>query len=260
MSRSEKIEFLIKELEKENDTSFLALLKSDRRTYLRALMNITMPVKLSDDYYRTEYELLKEESENRPLLKIGDSSPSPINNRMALLKGDITCVEIDAIVNAANTSMLGCFHPLHNCIDNIIGSRAGLALRKELLDQLDREGIKEDKEGKARLTKAYALPSKYIIHTVGPIVLDHSPSKENEETLSSCYMECLKRLKKEGGKSIAFPTISTGVFGYPKDMAAKVAIKAVQTFLESDDTLEKVLFIAFEDADYEIYKRELELN
>ncbi len=257
MTDKEKIEFLIRILEKENKGYDFSGIQSDRRLYLRALMNITMPYSLVPSYYETEYSLLKNEADERPSFSPSGMIKSPYDRRLCLFKGDITEIRTDAIVNAANSDLLGCFHPLHNCIDNIIGSRAGLALRRELITIKEKEGIKKERTGNARSTKAYALPAKHIFHTVGPVVPSHKPSEHDRESLRSCYISCLMLLESMELESIAFPAISTGVFGYPKKEAAKEAVNAVREYLENGSSIKNVCFIAFEDEDFNAYKKEL---
>lgn len=171
---------------------------------------------------------------------------------VALFKGDITVLEADAIVNAANSAMLGCFHPLHNCIDNAIHSAAGVQVR---LDCNDIMKGNEAENGEVIVTKAYNLPSKFIFHTVGPIV-NGRVTKENKSDLTKCYLNCLEKANEMRLKSIAFCCISTGVFGYPKEEAATVAIETVKEYLEKHGDI-KVIFNVFTEEDYDIYRRKL---
>ena len=231
---------------------------TDPRLHLRALMNVTMPYDLPDKFYRVQDELLEEECRNKRLYSIDDMETSTLDKRLLLFKGDITTIRVDAIVNAANSALLGCFRPLHNCIDNIIHSAAGLEVRRDLMKVMKRQGCEEE-TGKAKITKGYALPSKYIIHTVGPIVTGRRPDENDEALLSSCYASCLKLLTENNLNSIAFPCISTGVFGYPKKDAPKVAVNAVMEFLKEDRTVKHVVFNVFEDEDEEYYRKELGL-
>ena len=151
-----------------------------------------------------------------------------IENKMGIFLGDITTIKCDAIVNAANSAMLGCFTPNHSCIDNQIHTYAGIRLRLECEKILNG---KIEKTGSAILTKAYNLPSNYIIHTVGPIV-DRKVTKKNKEDLETCYISCLELARKNNIKIVAFPSISTGVFRFPKDEASKIAVNTVRRYLE----------------------------
>ena len=169
--------------------------------------------------------------------------------------GDITKLKVDAIVNAANSKLLGCFIPLHNCIDNIIHSSAGIQLRRECSKIMQKQGHDEE-VGKAKITNAYNLPSKYVIHTVGPAIpYGANPSGQDCEKLASCYRSCLELASQNGLESIAFCSISTGVFNFPQRKAAKIAIKTVEDYLNENETsLEKVIFDVFSDDSYLIYK------
>lgn len=220
----------------------------------RALENITMPNNLSDEYYSHQDNVLKETLATKKVIYIDTLSFNKDN--IALYKGDITLVKADAIVNAANEKLLGCFIPLHKCIDNAIHSFAGLQVRRDLLKVMEEQ--KADEEvGKAKITKAYNLPAKYIIHTVGPQVEDRV-TKQNEEDLKSCYISCLKLADSLGLKSIVFCSISTGVFGYPIKKASTIAIKTVIDYLRNTNSKIKVVFNLFSQSDYEIYKERLE--
>ena len=167
-------------------------------------------------------------------------------------KGDITRLKVDAIVNAANSQGLGCWHPLHGCIDNAIHSAAGLQMRQECNDILKGGTIDT---GEAIITKGYNLPAKYVIHTVGPIVTDGRPTIEQREQLANCYRNCLAIAQANGCHTIAFCCISTGVFGYPNREAAEVAVETVtQAIAQSHNNTIKVVFNVFKDIDYDIYR------
>ena len=172
-----------------------------------------------------------------------------------LWQGDITTLKVDAIVNAANSKLLGCFVPLHNCIDNVIHSSAGLQLREEcnkIMEMQDRD----EEVGKAKITSAYNLPSKYVIHTVGPAIPQGlKPSGKDCEALANCYKSCLEIATSYKLESLAFCCISTGVFNFPQKLAAEIAVKTVEDYLDlNETTLENVIFDVFSDDDYSIYK------
>jgi O-acetyl-ADP-ribose deacetylase (regulator of RNase III) len=162
------------------------------------------------------------------------------NPRIAIVQGDITRMEADAIVNAANSSLLG-----GGGVDGAIHRAAG----PELLAECRTLG--GCPTGEARITKGYRLPANYVIHTVGPIYGRDAGTQET--LLESCYINSLKLAVENGCKTVAFPNISTGVYGYPKKEAARVAYKAVEGFLEKDTTLEKVTFVCFDDENLSIY-------
>ena len=173
-------------------------------------------------------------------------------NKIILCKGDITRLEVDAIVNAANSQLLGCFVPCHGCIDNMIHFCSGLQLRNECNEIMKKQGHLEESGG-AKITSAYNLPSKYIIHTVGPIVYD-SPTTKLENDLKSCYKSILKCAVKNNIRSIAFCCISTGEFHFPNRRAAEIAISTVEEFLKvNEDKFDRIIFNVFKDIDYEIY-------
>lgn len=160
---------------------------------------------------------------------------------------------IYAIVNAANSQMCGCFQPLHACIDNMIHTKAGIALRLKCNEIMQKQGH-EEPVGQAKITPAYNLPSQYVIHTVGPIIQTGYPSEAQKEQLASCYRSCLKLAAESGCKSISFCCISTGVFMFPNREAAEIAVRTVKEFLTEDREMERVIFNVFKDADREIYE------
>ena len=167
-------------------------------------------------------------------------------------QGDITTLRCDAIVNAANSAMTGCYVPNHRCIDNAIHSFAGVELRLECDEIMNRQGHGEP-TGQAKITNAYNLPCKYIIHTVGPII-SYKLTSEDCELLASCYRSCLNLAAKNNLESIAFCCISTGEFHFPNDKAAQIAIKTVEEFMKKDTSVKKVIFNVFKDMDKEIYR------
>lgn len=177
---------------------------------------------------------------------------NPIQKEIYLWQGDITTLRCDAIVNAANSAMTGCYVPNHRCIDNAIHSFAGVELRLECDEIMNRQGHGEP-TGQAKITNAYNLPCKYIIHTVGPII-SYKLTSEDCELLASCYRSCLNLAAKNNLESIAFCCISTGEFHFPNDKAAQIAIKTVEEFMKKDTSVKKVIFNVFKDMDKEIYR------
>lgn len=195
-------------------------------------------------------EYLKEEINKKGIVDINNLNP--IQKGIYLWQGDITTLRCDAIVNAANSAMTGCYVPNHRCIDNAIHSFAGVELRLECDEIMNRQGDGEP-TGQAKITNAYNLPCKYIIHTVGPII-SYKLTSEDCELLVNCYRSCLNLAAKNNLESIAFCCISTGEFHFPNDKAAQIAIKTVEEFMKKDTSVKKVIFNVFKDMDKEIYR------
>ena len=221
-----------------------------QRDLLRSLMNVRMPAPVSDEYVRIESEYLKEETAAKGVTRLADLSP--IEDGICLWQGDITTLACDAIVNAANSQLLGCFQPLHNCINNCIHTYAGLRLRN-CCNELMRQQGHEEPTGQAKITPAYNLPCKYVIHTVGPIV-NGRLTERHEDLLASCYTSCLKLAEENGLNSIAFCCISTGVFGFPQRRAAEIAVQTVKDYKARTNSKIEVIFNVFKDEDREIYR------
>lgn len=224
-----------------------------KRALLRSLMNIRPPLKISDEFLKVQDEFLTAETLNKHLTGIEDIED--VDGRIMLWQGDITTLKVDAIVNAANSKLLGCFIPQHNCIDNVIHSAAGLQLRDECNRIMERQGFDES-VGKAKITGAYNLPSKHVIHTVGPAIPQGlKPSKKDEDDLARCYKSCLDIAGEYELESIAFCGISTGVFNFPQGLACEIAVKTVKEYLkENETTLKHVIFDVFSDESYLLYK------
>ena len=225
-----------------------------KRALLRSLMNVRPPLEVSDEFLKVQDEFLTAETMSKDL-----TSPSEITEvkgNLMLWQGDITTLDVDGIVNAANSKLLGCFIPQHNCIDNVIHSAAGVQLRDEC-NTIMKIQAKDEEVGKAKITGAYNLPSRYVIHTVGPaIAYGSQPSDEECEDLANCYRSCLDIASYNKLESLAFCCISTGVFNFPQELAAEIAIRTVDEYLKSNETtLRHVIFNVFTDADYLIYKR-----
>ena len=224
-------------------------------------MNVRWPGEADPEYTRIQDELLKEEAEQKGIVEwgqlptIGGQFPcETIKNvdKISLWRGDITRLSVDAIVNAANSQMLGCFVPCHGCIDNAIHSAAGIQLRNECAEIMAEQGH-EEPIGKAKITKGYNLPAKHVIHTVGPIV-GLAVTEKQKEQLKDCYLNCLKVAEKSSLKSIAFCCISTGEFHFPNKLAAEIAVDTVDRFL-TKTSIERVIFNVFKEQDFNIYKK-----
>ena len=222
-------------------------------TLLRALMNVRPPRPLSADFLHLQDELLSAEREQRGVVDVMTLPSVSLDARIILWQGDITRLNADAIVNAANSALLGCFIPCHRCIDNAIHSAAGLQLRAECAALMERQGHPEE-TGTAKITAGYNLPARHVLHTVGPIV-SGALTEEHRELLASCYRSCLALAAKNGLKSIAFCCISTGEFHFPNAAAAAIAVREVRAFLAENTSVERVVFNVFKDEDRMIYER-----
>ena len=225
-----------------------------KRALLRSLMNVRPPMKISEEFLKVQDEFLTVETLNKDLTSVDDIGE--VKGKIMLWQGDIVTLKVDAIVNAANSKLLGCFIPQHNCIDNIIHSSAGVQLRDECNRIMELQG-EDEGVGKAKITSAYNLPSKHVIHTVGPAIPYGSmPTDENRDELASCYESCLDIASANNLESIAFCCISTGVFNFPQDLAAEIAIRTVEEYLKDNETtLKHVIFNVFTDESYIIYKK-----
>ena len=242
------IEYLLNENSSYRDIAVPTDEKEQFRLY-RSLVNIRPAVKASAEYLEAEDKFLQKLTAEKGITDIVDLKPAGKN--IYLWQGDITTLKCDAIVNAANSGMTGCYHPCHNCIDNCIHTFAGVRLRLKCAEIMNLQGH-EEPTGKAKITPAYNLPCRYVIHTVGPIV-QGGLTEKHRELLKSCYESCLELAVANGIKSIAFCCISTGVFGFPRDKAAEIAVQTVREFLKTHDT--EVIFNVFKDTDYEIYRK-----
>ncbi|SFW52930.1 O-acetyl-ADP-ribose deacetylase (regulator of RNase III), contains Macro domain [Ruminococcus sp. YE71] len=223
--------------------------EQDKFRLYRSLVNIRPAWVADESYLQAEDENLTSLTESKGITDISDLTP--IEDGIYLWKGDITTLRSGAIVNAANSGMTGCYQPCHSCIDNCIHTFAGVRLRYECSQIMERQGH-EEPTGKAKITKAYNLPCAYVIHTVGPIVQGQL-TDEHCRLLESSYQSCLELAVQNGIKSIAFCCISTGVFGFPQDKAAEIAVRTVRKFRRSHDI--QVIFNVFREDDYELYKQ-----
>ncbi|NLY21217.1 MAG: protein-ADP-ribose hydrolase [Tissierellia bacterium] len=259
----DKLNYLIKELlseRKEYENISIPKDANAKKRLYRGLVNERLPGAISDEYIIIQDEYLQEELSEKPLVEANNIPTvneqfieNSIKNgdRICLWQGDIVTLKIDAIVNAANNRLLGCMLANHMCIDNVIHTAAGLQLREECNEIIERQGHFE-KTGSAKITKGYNLPCKYVVHTVGPIINDEV-SKTDAELLKSCYLSSLKLAEENEAKSIAFCSISTGEFMFPNRLAAEIALKTIDEYL-NDSNIEKVVIDVFKDIDFEIYK------
>ena len=219
----------------------------------RGLVNTRPAGKATGMFLEAQDELLQGLIAEAGVVRVEDCAAAPLDGRLRLWRGDITTLAADAIVNAANAQMLGCWQPNHSCIDNAIHTFAGVQLRYECARIMEEQGH-EEPTGDAKITLAYNLPAHHVLHTVGPIANGH-PTQEHRAQLASCYRRCLDVAAAVGLRSVAFCCISTGVFGYPQDEAAEVALGAVREWLDAHGGPMTVVFNVFGARDEQIYRR-----
>ncbi|RHT59565.1 protein-ADP-ribose hydrolase [Clostridium sp. AM29-11AC] len=254
ITQGQRLDFLIRCLLNENEeyeNREIPAGQPDKRRLLRSLMNVRPPVPASEEFLKVQDTYLQERLAERGVTE--PENLTPVQPGIYLWQGDITTLAADAIVNAANSRMLGCFVPCHGCIDNAIHTYAGIQLRMECARIMAGQR-KEEATGKAKITKAYNLPCRYVLHTVGPIIYG-TVTKTDCELLAGCYRSCLKLAAAYGLKSVAFCCISTGEFHFPNELAAEIAIQTVRTWQQQNSNRIEVIFNVFKDSDYEIYKR-----
>lgn len=253
MTQTERRKYLISALLKEQPKYSeieIPSCEQEQKILLRSLFNIRMPLPIKNDFLAVQDEYLQEEIRRKGVTNLADLTP--LQEEIYLWRGDITTLRCDAVVNAANNQMLGCFCPNHACIDNAIHTYAGVQLRLACAELMKRQGHKEE-TGKAKITPAFNLPSKYVLHTVGPIVYGNLTDTDCE-LLASCYRSCLELAEQNGIKSIAFCCISTGEFHFPNDKAAQTAIETVKKYKEQTHSGIEVIFNVFKELDYNIYR------
>ena len=273
IKQEERLDYLLEKF-KEDSGRYSDLEVEDtypaKRMALGSLMNIRMPGMMADDVVKIQDEFLLEEAKEKgivtleeiPTVKEMYGCGHPFAEQLSLWQGDITRLGVGAIVNAANSQMLGCFVPCHRCIDNAIHSAAGIELREACSHYMKRRKMQygagyEEPVGRAVLTEGYNLPADYVIHTVGPVVGGRLTPRHREE-LRSCYENILKCCVEHEIRSVAFCCISTGEFHFPNDEAAKIAVNTVTDYLEQyGGSFDRVIFNVFKDIDRELYEEEL---
>lgn len=263
MNQKERVTYLIRYLEKEMPEYRIPEIPQDEQeafNLFRALCNVRMPGPVSEEFLQVQDAFLQEETAEKGITDIKDLHPVPADSRLFLWQGDITALRCDAIVNAANSQMLGCFQPLHNCIDNAENTYAGVQLRNYMAEQMGQMKQKygrdyEQPTAVPMISPAFNLPSKYIVHVVGPIV---SPflTQTHKDQLAECYRASLDLAADNGCKNIAFCCISTGVFMFPPKKAAEIAVGTVRKWLDEhpDSCMKSVIFNVFKDSDLSIYQ------
>ena len=254
MDQGERREFLIRELLQENmqyRDMEIPIQEGEQKQLLRGLMNVRLPRKISREFLNVQDEYLQAETAAKGIVELDDLDP--VSEGFYLWQGDITTLRCDAIVNAANSGMTGCYVPNHRCIDNCIHSFSGIQLRIACAEMMRRQGHEEE-TGKAKITKAYNLPCRYILHTVGPII-SGILTKTDCELLAGCYRSCLELAAEKNLESVAFCCISTGEFHFPNERAAQIAVSTVKEFMQQETSVKKVVFNVFKDLDKEIYRK-----
>lgn len=224
----------------------------------RALVNTRPPWPAGERFLSLQDELLQGMIADVGVNGLDAATAAPVDARLALWRGDITTFAVDAIVNAANSQMLGCWAPNHLCIDNAIHTFSGVQLRIECARIMDAQGH-EEPTGQAKITPGHNLPARYVIHTVGPIANGH-PTDEHRAQLAECYESCLSLAAERGLSSIAFCCISTGVFGFPQREAAEIAVRTVREWLDASASDMAVVFNVFTEKDERIYRELLGLS
>ena len=261
MTQDERLDYLVEEFKADSGKYRDLQTPGDtegKRRILRSLMNIRMPRMLSDDVLAVQDEYLTERNAKKGIVQLADIPV--IRDGLSIWQGDITRLAVDAIVNAANSQMLGCFVPMHTCIDNCIHTFAGVQLRAECNRQMNLlraryGGDYEQPTAVPMLTDGYNLPAKKVVHIVGPIVSGRlTPALEQD--LANCYTNTLDMCAENGLRSVAFCCISTGVFHFPADRAAEIAVNTVTNWLkEHSASMDRVIFNVFTDKDRDIYER-----
>lgn len=254
MTQAERRLWLIHYLKEEGGPLADAPVPPDadgQRRLLRGLMNVRPPEPVGPEFLAVQDAYLQTALCHKD---VTDAAALPLTpDRLGLWRGDITTLRVDAIVNAANDALLGCFIPCHSCIDNAIHSASGVQLRLACHDLMKQQGAPEP-TGAAKLTPGFNLPARYVVHTVGPIVHGPQPTREDREALAACYRVCLTRAVEHGLASLAFCCISTGVFHFPNEPAAEIAVRTVRDFLKNDHTLQRVIFNVFTERDETLYR------
>ena len=264
MTQKERRIYLINELLNEQkeyggqwyETPDIPTDEQAQKRLLRSLFNIRPPRPVSGEFLEIQDAYLQEETRQKGITDIAELTPA--EDGIYLWQGDITTLKCDAIVNAANSRLLGCFVPCHGCIDNAIHTYAGVQLRAACAERMRVRGHEEE-TGRAKITPAFNLPCRYVLHTVGPVV-GGRVTKKDEELLESCYRSCLELAAENHLGSLAFCCISTGEFHFPNRRAAEIAVRTVREFRDRTAAAGpaagklEVIFNVFKDEDLHIYR------
>jgi O-acetyl-ADP-ribose deacetylase (regulator of RNase III) len=276
MEQSERLDYLVKEFIQDSVTNKgLEVPDNDeeKKVVLRSLMNIRMPGDMDKEVLKVQDEYLRERAVEKGIIGLGNiptvresiGSTHVYADKISIWQGDITRLKVGAIVNAANSQMLGCFAPMHTCIDNCIHTFAGVQLRQECDRYMNNMKMRygkryEEPTGEAVLTGAYNLPADYVIHTVGPIVGGRL-NDTHRRYLKKCYESIMQCCIDNNIRSVAFCCISTGVFCFPNDEAARIAVETVSDYLDKySDRFDRVVFNVFKDYDLQLYENLLNLK
>ena len=254
MNQRERRQFLIQSLLRERPQYRKMEIPADedeQRQLLRGLMNVRAPHSIGADFLQVQDDYLQDETAAKGIMDLADLTP--VQPGLYLWQGDITMLKCDAIVNAANSGMTGCYVPNHRCIDNAIHTFAGVELRLACAELMKRQGYPEP-TGQAKITPAFNLPCRFVLHTVGPIINGRVTEKDKNR-LESCYRSCLELAAENGLESVAFCCISTGEFRFPNELAAEIAVRTVREFLKKQTSVKKVIFNVFKDLDKRIYEK-----
>ena len=254
MNQRERRQFLIQSLLRERPQYRKMEIPADedeQRQLLRGLMNVRAPQRIGADFLQVQDDYLQDETAAKGMTDLADLTP--VQPGLYLWQGDITTLKCDAIVNAANSGMTGCYVPNHRCIDNAIHTFAGVELCLACAELMERQGYPEP-TGQAKITPAFNLSCQFVLHTVGPIINGRVTEKDKNR-LESCYRSCLELAAENGLESVAFCCISTGEFRFPNELAAEIAVQTVKEFLKKQTSVKKVIFNVFKDLDKRIYEK-----
>ena len=270
MTQEERLDYLVEGFKDEAPEYRRVIIPNDtegKQRLLRSLMNVRMPKPASSEILSVQDTYLRGRALEKGIVNIAEipavsesmNSTHAYAERISIWQGDITRIAADAIVNAANSQMLGCFIPMHTCIDNCIHTYAGVQLREDCARRMNSLRLKfgddyEQPTAVPMLTDAYNLPSKKVIHIVGPIV-QYELTPELEKDLADCYRNTLDMCKENGLRSVAFCCISTGVFRFPNKRAAEIAVQTVTEWLKANPgSIDRAIFNVFKDEDKRYYE------
>ena len=254
MDQKERRNYLIRNLIREQRRFHGMEIEQEEtgaRRQLRSLMNVRMAAPITKEFEEVQDAYLQKVNADRGIVSLSDHAETEPG--IYLWQGDITRLAVDGIVNAANSGMTGCYQPCHNCIDNGIHTYAGIQLRNFCQAIMDEQGY-EEPTGQVKITPGFNLPCKYVLHTVGPIV-QGGLTEDHERLLASCYESCLKLADENSLRSIAFCCISTGVFMFPNQRAAEIAVNTVRDYRKDANSGIEVIFNVWKDIDYEIHRK-----
>ena len=254
-NQEQRLEYLLDMLIKENpeDGSWLKKRYGSTFALFRGLVNLRPPKDCTEDFITVQDAFLREITREKGVVDVDTLLPVTGHEKLVLWQGDITRLKADAIVNAANSQMLGCWEPNHGCIDNIIHTMSGVQLRRECARLMEEQGC-DEAAGHAKITSGYNLPARYVLHTVGPVVHGRL-MEEHKKQLRSSYRSCLELAAEYKLHSVAFCCISTGVFGFPQEEAARIAIQTVTDFLEKETSIQRIIFNVFKEDDKLLYQK-----